>query len=188
MVALADGVLPPSDFNSGLLFLIPKNGSLLPTDTRPISVTNADNRIIAQAVVNAITPYLYECLHPSQKGFIPRRVFEDHIRAINEAFYSVVEGDEDDGANLFILFMDTAKAFDSIDHSFIKTALKRTGLPDWLCILVAGLLPDVEVLQREVARPCETATSPHHTHSTLLLHTGFTPRSMPSFTAAIDTR
>ena len=47
IVALADGVLPPSDYNSGLLFLIPKKGTLLPTDTRPISVTNADNRIIA---------------------------------------------------------------------------------------------------------------------------------------------
>ena len=144
VVALAAGVLPPADFNNGLLFLLPKNGSLLPTDTRPISVTNADNRIIAQAVVQSITPYLYKTLEGAQKGFISERAFEDHIRAINEAFYSAVEGDQ--GAdNLYILFMDTAKAFDSIDHSFIMTALKRAGLPDWLVTLVAGLLHDVKV-------------------------------------------
>ena len=75
----------------------------------------------------AITPYLYDCLHASQKGFISRRVFEDHIRAINEAFYSIAEGDADGEDNLFILFMDTAKAFDSIDHAFIMTALKADG-------------------------------------------------------------
>ena len=48
VVALTAGLLPPADFNNGLLFLIPKKGTLLPTDTRPISVTNADNRIIAR--------------------------------------------------------------------------------------------------------------------------------------------
>ena len=146
VVALTAGVLPPADFNNGLLFLLPKKGTLLPTDTRPISVTNADNRIIAQSVVNAITPYLYETLEWAQKGFISKRAFEDHIRAINDAFYKVVEGHE--GAeedNLYILFMDTAKAFDSIDHDFIMTALRRAGLPAWLITLVKGLLHEAKV-------------------------------------------
>ena len=143
VLALASGVLPPEGFNYGLLFLIPKAGTLLPSDTRPISVTNADNRIIAQAVVLAITPCLYDSLEWAQKGFISGRAFEDHIRHLNDVFYKAVEGDADE--NLFILFMDTAKAFDSVDHSFIMTALKRTGLPPWLVSLVGGLLHNVKV-------------------------------------------
>ena len=144
LTAICEGVLPPEGFNHGLLFLIPKKGTLLPSDTRPISVTNTDNRILAKAVIAAITPALLYILHPSQKGFLKGRQFEEHIRDLNERFYEIVEGGEPDN-NLFILFMDTAKAFDSIDHDFIFESIKRVGLPDWFSVLVAGLLHDVRV-------------------------------------------
>ena len=45
----------------------------------------------------------------------------------------------------------------------LRARQNRLRLAERLDFLVAGLLPDVEVLQSEVARPCETATSPHHT-------------------------
>ena len=45
----------------------------------------------------------------------------------------------------------------------LRARQDRLRLAERLDFLVAGLLPDVEVLQREVARPCETATSSHHT-------------------------
>lgn len=139
--AMAGGSLPPEGFNHGLLFLIPKKGTLLPSDTRPISVTNADNRIIAKAVVASITPALLDTLHGSQKGFILGRHFEDHIRDLNDHFYEIVEADGED--NLFILFMDTAKAFDSIDHEFIHASILRSGLPVWFSNLVRALLHQV---------------------------------------------
>ena len=145
--ALCEGILPPEGYNYGLLFLIPKKGTLLPSDTRPISVTNADNRILAKAVVSAITPALLATLHPSQKGFIQGRNFEDHICELNEKFYKMVEDGEEgeEGENFFILFMDTAKAFDSIDHAFIHEAIRRTGFPPWFSSLVQGLLHSVQV-------------------------------------------
>ena len=155
--ALASGVLPPEGFNHGLLFLIPKKGTLLPCDTRPISVTNADNRIIAKAVVAAITPALLATLHASQKGFVKGRHFEDHIRELNENFYAMLE-DGEEGDNYFILFMDTAKAFDSIDHCFIHEAIRRTGLPAWFSRLVVGLLHDVRV------RPAFRGAGAHWIH------------------------
>ena len=141
---LADGAHPPPGYNEGLLFLLPKKDTLLPEHTRPISVTNADNRIICKAVVAAITPSLQHTLHPSQKGFVAGRQFEDHIRELNEHFYEVVE-DKEVGGNFFILFMDTAKAFDSIDHCFIHEAVARSGLPPWFGSLVRALLTDCRV-------------------------------------------
>ena len=45
----------------------------------------------------------------------------------------------------------------------LRARQDRLRLAERLDFLVAGLLPDVEVLQREVARPCETTTSPHQT-------------------------
>ena len=149
--ALADGVEPPEGFNFGLLFLIPKKGLLTVDDTRPISVTNADNRIIAKIVVKAIGLTLFAHLHKAQKGFVPGRVFEEHLRELNEFFYSMVEGMDDPlnplftDRNFFILFMDTAKAFDSVDHSFILESIRRIGMPDWFLRLVKGLLHCVRV-------------------------------------------
>ena len=142
--SICAGRLPPDGFNHGLLFLLPKKGTLLPSDTRPISVTNADNRILAKAVVTAITPALQATLHKAQKGFVQGRQFEDHIRDLNEKFYEMVE-EGPAGENFFILFMDTAKAFDSIDHVFVHEAVKRAGLPDWFSHLVRGLLHQVKV-------------------------------------------
>ena len=144
LMAICEGALPPEGFNHGLLFLIPKKGTLLPSDTRPISVTNTDNRIMAKAIVGVITPALLYILHPSQKGFVKGRHFEEHIRDLNDRFYEIVEGG-DLGSDMFILFMDTAKAFDSIDHDFIFESIRRIGLPDWFSVLVAGLLHDVRV-------------------------------------------
>ena len=80
----------------------------------------------AMALVS-LTGAVYDTLHESQKGFISKRVFEDHIRELNEDFYDAVESGNDSD-NYFVLFMDTAKAFDSIAHAFIIAAIQRTGL------------------------------------------------------------
>ena len=47
--------------------------------------------------------------------------------------------------DFYVLFMDTAKAFDSVDHDFIITSLRHLGLPCWFIKLVKGLLHDVKV-------------------------------------------
>jgi ribonuclease HI len=107
-------------------------------------VTNTDNRLIAKAVVGAITPYLQDVLDHSQQGFIPGRSGGRHIRAINDRFYSAVQ-DPDKQRTSFLLFLDTAKAFDSIDHAFIIAAIKRLDLPAWVVTLVLALLQDVQV-------------------------------------------
>ena len=89
---------------------------------------------------------LFAHLHKAQKGFVPGRVFEEHLRELNEFFYSMVEGLDDplnplfNGRNFFILFMDTAKAFDSVDHSFILESIRRIGMPDWFLRLVGQWL------------------------------------------------
>ena len=36
--------------------------------------------------------------------------------------------------------MDTAKAFDSIDHDFIHVAVERAGLPEWFSNVIRCLL------------------------------------------------
>jgi hypothetical protein len=138
---LAAGKAPPAGFKYGILFLLPKDDSLLIDHTRPISVTKADNRIIAKMLANLLGPELAKILHPSQKGFIPGRCGLDHIYDLNASFYGAAEkGDE-----RYVLFLDTKKAFDSIDHRFIHAMLKKIGLPRWLRQTIRGLMSSVKV-------------------------------------------
>ena len=71
--ALCSGQPPPPDFNVGLLFLLPKKQTGLISDTRPLSVTNSDNRILAAAVARAIMPTVLALFDPSEE--FPRGSF-----------------------------------------------------------------------------------------------------------------
>ena len=137
---LAGGELPP-DFNLGLLHIIPKKDTLRIADTRPITVNNAGNRLIAAVVVECITPAWDDMLNRAQKLFIKGRVMTEHVWDINETYYASLNKKE----QMILLFIDTRKAFESIHHTFIRSILKGIDAPPWLKILVDGLLSNVEV-------------------------------------------
>jgi ribonuclease HI len=140
LLAMAAGQTPPLGYNYALLYLLPKKLTMLIQDTRPISVTNADNRIIARFMVNTIIEPIKARLHLAQKGSIRGYQGQDHVRELTELFYSAVE---DETLNYHVLFADTKKAFDSIHHRFIFAALGRIGLPLWVIRVMRGLLDRV---------------------------------------------
>ena len=141
--ALGEGYLPPTDlgFNYARLFLIPKNHTLHPLDHRPISVTNADNRIIAQAVAHSFLPALGTVLTDSQRGFRPGISGEEHILALTRYYYSRLSAKQ----QTYILFMDIRKAFDSVSHDFIRSMLERMKIAPWFYRLISALLTDIKV-------------------------------------------
>jgi hypothetical protein len=114
---------------------------MLAKDTRPISVTNADNRLIAKALTNAITPALQKLIDPDQKGFVPGRVGTDHVHSLLNSFHTHVRAKK----RQFILLLDTARAFDTISHDFIHACLAHVGMPLWVQETVRGLLHQVFV-------------------------------------------
>ena len=141
--ALSRGVLPPNEacFNFARLFMIPKGGTMMPLDHRPISVANGDNRIIATAAVRAISPAVEDLIDPSQKGFVPGRKGEDNIDNLLNFYYSKL----DKKKQAFVLLMDIEKAFDSVAHDYIHHILDHIGMPAWFQNMVKGLLTDVQV-------------------------------------------
>jgi ribonuclease HI/exonuclease III len=139
--ALSSGQPPPTGFNKGLLFLLPKKNTGLIADTRPLSVTNTDNRILAATVARVIMPAVLDLIEPSQKGFLAGRQGADHILDINSFFYEGVEND----LERYLFLLDTAKAFDSIDHAWINYILKHLHFPKWLQLFVRGSLSNVNV-------------------------------------------
>ena len=140
--ALSSGTKGPKAFNKARLFLIAKTDSLLVQDTRPISVTDASNRIVASCLASALTPALQAFIEPTQKGFVPGRVGTEHVHGLTQEFYASLSKNK----QLYLLSLDTARAFDSISHTFIRKLLIHIGLPPWACHLVNGLLHEVTVV------------------------------------------
>jgi hypothetical protein len=140
LVALSEGKKPPQEFNEVLQFYFPKGDSLLPQDTRPISVANTVSRIIAKILADSITPAAKKILRQAQKGFIPDRSINDHVEDITTIFYSNLEKKQQH----YILFLDTEKAFDSLDHGFIFKVLKHIGCPPWYINCYQGLLHNIQ--------------------------------------------
>ena len=129
----------PGDFNESMLTLIPKSNSGLIVDTRPISINNFDNRMIAKALVYCISDSVDEFIGDEQQLFIRGRQMSRHILDLNKLYYTAVNDEE----QFYILFMDTAKAFDSIDHDFIFEVLEKQGFPEWFVVTVKNLMREV---------------------------------------------
>ena len=98
-------------------------------------------------MVAAIEPYLQVVRHKSQQGFLRGRSGSVNIKGINAFFYEAagISAAEHRRRSAYLLFLDTAKAFDSIEHDFIVAALRRLCVPNWVILLVQGLLHEVWV-------------------------------------------
>jgi ribonuclease HI len=138
---LMAGNPPPENFNFGLLHLLPKLDSGLVEDTRPITVTNSYNRLVAAILVECLTPALDALIDPSQKMFITGRHMTDLVTDINETYYKAVREEKEE----YILFLDTRKAFDSIHHDYLLEIISHVGLPTWAVNIITSMLHQVRV-------------------------------------------
>jgi hypothetical protein len=141
---MVEGHTLPKSFNMGDLCLFPKDGTTLISRTRPITMNNFDNRIIAAAVSRTIMPAVDFISERCQKGFINGRRGDINIKGITDMFYSSLLAQQQH----YFLFIDTAKAFDSIDHPFLFDVLAKIGMPAWVLHLVKGLMHEVQVRPR----------------------------------------
>ena len=78
-------------------------------------------------------------VEPCQKGFLQNKSGADHTVDINTWFFDGVAKNE----SRLLFFLDTAKAFDSIDHFWIFSVLERAGFPHWFRFFVRGSLDKV---------------------------------------------
>ena len=139
---LAEGNPPPLGFNFGRLFLFPKNNSKEIKDTRPITISDTIYRVVARIVKNIMTEAVDRVVLHQQKGYIPGRQGASHVVDLTRAYYSSLSKKQ----QVYLLFLDTNKAFDSVDHTFIERVLMKIGVPLWLCNVVAGLMHEIRVV------------------------------------------
>jgi hypothetical protein len=133
-----EGILS-STLRTGMLKLIPKGkNNTRVEDWRPISLLSTSYKIISGVVASRLEKTLPHIIGRSQKGFLKYKnmgtVLHNVIDGINESW---VEGEQ-----MGVLLVDFIKAFDSVEHEYIRKCLEHFNLGPVLIGMVMTLLND----------------------------------------------
>jgi len=108
-------------FRGAKIKLIPKKGDLSKIKNwRPISLLNCFYKIISRTLTNRLRKYMDKLTPTCQKGYSKTRQCQEVLISVVD----FVRMCEKDGRKAAVLSLDISKAFDSLSHSFLKSALK----------------------------------------------------------------
>ena len=151
----------------GVIALIPKKDkdkSLL-ENLRPISLLNAEYKILTKIIAKRIEKVLPKIINPNQTGYVKGRFIGDNIRLIQDAYVMSLTKN----ANMpgIAIFLDFRKAFDTIEWNYLLSALRLFNFgPDiqkWIeviyhnvssCVLNNGHASPFFQLHRGVRQGC----------------------------------
>ena len=118
----------PSDLKKALIKPIkkPKKPRSDPASFRPVSLTSGISKILERIIKPQIQDYLEEnnLLCNSQHGFRARRSCISQLLD----HYNEVLSDLENGKIAEVVYLDFAKAFDSVDHMILTKEIKKIGI------------------------------------------------------------
>ena len=117
----------PSSHKLSYLKLIPKAGkdTRVITNLRPITLSNTDHKLITKTYAKKLTSIVSKHIGEEQTAYIPGRLINDNVRSILMTMDLAAVDNSVDGV---VVSLDAKKAFDSVDHRFVRRSLKAFGL------------------------------------------------------------
>ncbi|XP_058742332.1 uncharacterized protein LOC131614798 [Vicia villosa] len=129
-------VLP--GFNSNTIILIPKvSGANSLDQFRPIAVSNFKFKIISKIIADRLAAIMSSLVSTEQRGFIHGRHIHDCIGLASEAFNML---DSKAWCGNLAFKVDIAKAFDTLDWSFLLKVLHQFGFNNIFCDWISSIL------------------------------------------------
>lgn len=100
---------------------------------------NIDYKALAKILANRMQAVLPKLIHPDQTGFMKSRYIGTNVRKLLD----IIEYSEQMNEANLAIYIDTEKAFDSIEHSAIKKAFQYFNISSlffaWIEILLKQL-------------------------------------------------
>ena len=140
--AIDDGELATSQ-KLGVINLIHKGKDLrrdVVKNWRPITITNCDYKIFSKCIALRLQKVLDKIIDKNQTGFMKGRNITDHIRIIDDIINLADKFDLPG----YIVSLDFAKAFDSINKDAILHALKYFNFGNYLINCVDTIMKNSE--------------------------------------------
>lgn len=125
-----DHTVDLSPINQANIVIIPtKDVSQEVGDYRPISVINAVLKLISKILANRLGGLLPSLIAPCQTDFIHGRQITENFNATREILHHISKN----GKPAAFIKVDFAKAFDSVNWSFLKRVMVARRFPDkWI--------------------------------------------------------
>jgi len=131
-----EGIMTDS-FRLGLIKLIPKKGDCSKVqDWRPITLLSCGYKIISGVVATRLEKYLGKIIGRSQKGFLKHK----NINTVTVNIINNISGSWHNREEMGVLCVDFNKAFDSIEHSFIRSVLEFFNFGPGMVNMVGTIL------------------------------------------------
>lgn len=126
----------PESWKNGLIVKLPKKGDLTRCENwRGITVLNITLKILASIIHGQMYPIVEGQMRDEQAAYIKSRRCTDHIVPLRHMF----EQAEELHAILYAAFVDYRRAFDTLKHSAIWTALEESRVPQKLIAVTKAL-------------------------------------------------
>ena len=134
--------LPPAEWETGLLKILPKKGDLSQTGNyRGIMLLEAAYKIVAILLHTRLQPIAEGLEQESQCGFRPGRGCTDGVFTIKLA----LKKRREHGLETWVMFLDLVKAFDRVPREMLWDVLLKFGVPVKLVQLLRALHNNVNV-------------------------------------------
>ena len=129
--ACSSGNLSPSH-ESSYLKLLPKEGKdlTLLKNWRPITLSNCDFKLITKTLASKLTTSLSNLISHNQTAYIKNRQITDNLHILQHTTHKCTELDTPS----MIVSLDAEKAFDSIEHWYLRDLLRKIGLSEFVKI------------------------------------------------------
>ena len=125
----------------GIISLLPKKDKncLLLKNWRPLTLLNADYKLLAKAVANKLKLYLDALIHRDQTGFMKGRYIGENVVRLMDIMHYTDMND----IPAILMQIDFEKAFDSIEWKFIDQTLITfnfgPGIRNWVKLLYTNI-------------------------------------------------
>ena len=90
---------------------------------RPKSLLNVDTKVISKCLATRLVPILPSIISSDQTAYVKGRFIGESTRLISD----ILDISDTENLSGYILTADLEKAFDSIDHTFLISCLKKYG-------------------------------------------------------------
>lgn len=125
-LCLTSGVFP-SVLKTAVVIPIYKSGEKnTPQNYRPISILTHFSKLLEKCIKARLLKFLesHSLLSPNQFGFRPKKSTSDAIFKLTRNLYNSL----DSGLRTLAIYIDLAKAFDTVDHEILLDKLEKIGI------------------------------------------------------------